>query len=139
MAVQTHLSDEELEKAVASGAARVIYERGSFRLVVHGGLKYHCTLVRYGLWSVAAGAHSSDYRGQKSEWKIKKVEPDTGYQRKTMPRPAITASELAAKLRDAMAASADGRWAREHWRLVSPDNIKVLLDEIDRLSVPKAA
>lgn len=132
--LQVPLSEEELEREIASGAARVICGRDSFRLVVCAGLKYHCALQRFQMWAEPAGNRDSDFRGTKVVWKIKKVEPDTGYQRKSSPQPTITVEELEAKLRAAIATSSDGRWAREHWSLVSPANITMLLNKIDKLS-----
>ena len=82
-----HLSDDELEKAVAAGAARVVFERPKFRIVIHDGLRYLCNRVSFVCWAKAAGNSSSDYRGTKDKWLINKVEPDTGYQ-KNVPAPA---------------------------------------------------
>jgi hypothetical protein len=133
------LTSEELEKAVAAGSALVICDRNNFRLVIHGGLKYHCANVLYEQWAKPAGNRASDYRGHKRMWTIKKVEPDTGYQRSSKPRPALSANELVPKLKQAIEMSVDGRWTKEHFYLVSPANVQTLIAEIERLRPALAA
>jgi hypothetical protein len=136
---QAQLTNEELEKAVVDGSARVIYDRNGFRIVIHGGLKYHCGQVRFALYARAAGNRVSDYRGTKSEWQIRKVEPDTRYQRTSKPRPSLSADELVSKLKLALVVVVDGRWLQKDWPLVSPANVRILIDEIERQHLAKAA
>jgi len=136
---EAKITNETLTKAVAAGSARVIFERDRFRLVIYGGMKYHCALVRFVMYAQPAGNTASDYRGTKSEWQIKKVEPDTGYQPSSKPPKAISADDLVPKLKQALIYAVNDRWSQQDFRLISPANIQVLIDEIERQQPAKAA
>jgi len=136
----TPLTNEELDAAIEAGTARVVFSKLGFRIVVHGELKYSCTSSIVSLWTSAAGTHRSDFRGNKLVWSIKKVEPETGYARK-QPRKAMELDQLVQKLRQAtsFAEQNNGRWSKIDWPLLTPENMKVLLAEVERAQTAQKA
>ncbi len=127
----SHLTDGELEAAIEAKTARVVFSKPGWRLVIHDGLKYSCVATSVSLWTQPAGNRDSDYRGSKTVWTIKKVELDTGYERKQHRR-AMELDALILRLRQAIARAENGRWNNLDWSLLRPENIQALIDEIER-------
>ncbi len=126
-----HLTDGELEAAIEAKTARVVFSRPGWRLVIHDGLKYSCVATSVSLWTQPAGNRNSDYRGRKTVWMIKKVELDTGHERK-QPRRTMEIEALIPRLKQAIAHAENGRWKSLNWPLLKPENIQALIDEIER-------
>lgn len=88
---EEHVTIEELEAATAKREARLIVDRGRFRLYIYRGFRYKCGFFTVELWQHAAGNRASDYRGTRSFWKITDRTPDSGVRRRrkvTAPPPA---------------------------------------------------
>ncbi len=136
--ITKHLTSEELEVAIEAKTAKVVFSKPGWRLVVHDGLKYSCVSSSVSLWAVPAGSRDSDYRGSKTVWSIKKVEIDAGYERKK-PGKAIDVNVLIPKLKEAISFTVNERWSQSDWPLLKPENIKVLIEEIERMRPAKAA
>lgn len=133
-----HLTNEELEAAIETGDARVVFSKPNWRLVIHEGLKYSCVSSLVSLWAKPAGNSDSDYRGTKLVWAVKKVEPDTGYERKK-PQKAMPVDQLIPQLKQAISSADNGRWNRTDWSLLKPENIQALIDEIEKAQTSRAA
>ena len=135
-----HFSYEQLEQAITCGQARIVVDRPKFRVIIYQGFRYACVYRTFTLWAQAAGNKASDYQGRRSSWSIQTKEPETKkYQRLTPKREMMGVDTLIKELRTAIDAAQDGRWQREHWKLVAPENLQLLLAEIDNLRTTKAA
>jgi hypothetical protein len=140
VAAQTiqHLTSEELEAAIEARTARIACSRPGWRLVIHNGLKYSCVGTRMSQWVAPVGNRSSDYRGTKTVWTVKSVEPDAGYERKQT-RQAMPLDLLIPELKQAIVRSENGRWNSLDWPLLTPENVKLIIDEIDKAKISIAA
>ncbi len=69
---------------------------------------------------------------------IKKVEPDTAYER-MRPRRAMELDVLIPRLKQAIAYAENGRWNNLDWPLLARENGQALIDEIEHARPMKKA
>lgn len=78
---EEHVTYQHLEEAAMRREARLIVDRGRFRLYIYRGFRYQCMYSIVDLWARPAGNTASSYRGTRSSWEITARTPDTGRRR----------------------------------------------------------